>query len=220
MKKTTIIILLSIISITLLSLLVAPKIEQQIEIDRCLDQGGKWNSQCNTCETIDISKSEADNPKIEIIQVFFYYCFLYPSVITYNVNNKTVLFQKNGTSLQLIFPVQEPEKDKEYEVVEMFKPSNLYFSINEETNTYILDSLFNKFNPIDFQDSIDRGWNDGGGHLLLFGYDNDSIKQVELLNACTENQQNLITFLINECIKQETDSLTKDYLNTLYSFNE
>jgi hypothetical protein len=191
-----------------------------IKIDSCLDHGGKWNYACDTCETIGITKNSDDKPKVEILQVFFYHCFIYPSVITYNVHDKTILFQHNGTSLLMTFPVQEPEEDKDYEVVEMFKPSSLYFRVNAETHSYIMDSIFDNFNPIDFQDSIDSGWIDGGGHILLLGYNNDSIKQVELLNFCTENQKKLITLLINECIKQETDSLTNDYLNTLYRYTE
>ncbi len=220
MKQKIIIIALTITTIVLLSIIIIPSISTWIKIDSCLDNGGRWNYECDTCETISITKNEADNPKLEIIQVFFNYCFIYPSVITYNVHEKTILFQHNGTSLLMTFPVQEPEEDKDYEVVEIFKPSSLYFRVNEETHTYILDSIFYNFNPIDFQDSIDRGWYDGGGHILLFGYNNDSIKQVELINACTENQKKLIMSLINECVKQKTDSLTNDYLNKLHSYAE
>lgn len=220
MKQKILIIALTITSLVLLSVIIIPKINLFIKIDSCLDHGGRWNYECDTCETSNNTTNTVNTPEIKIIQVFFYHSFLYPSVISYNVKDSTILFQHNGISLFMSIPPEKPNEEEWLEVVEMFVPKSIYFKINPVSQTYLKDSVISKLTAEDFQDSTNYHVDDGGGFLLVFAYDNDSTETVELVNYNTINQYNLVIKLLEECVKQRTDSLTNAYLNTLQRYTE
>jgi len=153
------------------------------------------------------------NQKLELVQINLQSCFLYPSVIIFNLKDSSILFQHSGISLTLIEPPMAD--DVTNEVVEVFMPISFYFHVDSVEYSNLNDSIIKRFNEIDYQDTINYKGDDGGGAIMLFCYKNDSIKQVEIFNAGTENQFLLINKLIDLCLENVSDSLTKEYLYRL-----
>lgn len=158
-------------------------------------------------------KSTPDTPRLELVQINLYGCFIYPCVFNYNVSDGSVLFQHSGLSRCLIEPPNHEEVSNE--IIEVFKPKSLYFHLDSTERSLIADSIIANFEAADFKDSISDCCDDGGGMNLIFTYSNDSIIEAEIFNAFTENQISLISAFIDLSLNNAEDSLTKAYLMEL-----
>ncbi len=165
---------------------------------------------CTNETESEINKYESEKPGLEMVQINLYGCFIYPSVFVFNISDSSILFQPSG---HIIATIEPPNHENEKnEIIEVYRPKFLYFHLDSTENHFINDSIIAKFNAHDFKDSINNGFEDGGGARFIFLYSNDSIKEIEVWNAFTERQALLISKFVDLSFERAKDSLMRDYL--------
>lgn len=119
----------------------------------------------------------------ELIQVQFYPSFLSPAVLTCDLNNSKVLFQRIGFRDKMHF-IEE-------EVIEIFSPKSSYYVIDSLDVSFLRDSILNRFTETDFQDMSEYP-EDGIASIINITTNQNEIFDFELMNHATANQHRLI----------------------------
>ena len=186
-----------------------------IRIDSCLDHGGRWNYNCDTCEySLQLENNQNIN-EIEMIQVLYGPSMHYPASIIYNSLSRSILLQKSVFAYEIPPP---PEFQDNYCYVHSFVPMTRYYKINPTSQEYFQDSVIANLTPLDFQDRNNNGVIDGIGGHIIFYFSNDSIIEINLINDFTENQKKIMTVLLDLCLEYERDSSNQAYLSTLLKY--
>lgn len=200
------ILILSVILLLLIGVILIPKGMRLYKIDTCLEKGGMWNHDCDTCEYLTNNISDMD-----MLQIIFGPSMHHPASILYNILDRSILFQVNHFSYEIPPP---PEFKDNYYYVHSFIPKSRYFKIDTNDFNYIQDSIINKLTEKDLENRS-RNVIDGIGAHMIFYLKNDSIIETSLVNNFTEKQHSLIVKLIDTCLKNEQDSTNIEYLTTL-----
>ena len=143
---------------------------------------------------------------IEKVIVQFYPSFIDPSIITLNLVDSSVIFQRVG-SIVMYYVRTDPNVATKEE-----SPKSFSYKLDENTYRYFRDSLH--YDAADFVDrEVDS--KDGIFNTILYVPKNGWIKDVDLNGCVTDNQRNLITKLIESSKNHTLDSLTLSYLDQL-----
>lgn len=166
-----------------------------------------------SCSRISESNTEKiggnqiyQSPQIEMIQIQFEPAFLCPAILTLNFKDEKILFQRVGRRNKLLIPPVDSGKAKE-----MFSPRTTYFKIDSLGFANLKDSVLSKFTNSELID-MKQDMMDGFWASVIFAYSDNSIKDFELNNSGSKKHYQLIVELLDFCIRNETDSLTKKYL--------
>lgn len=151
-----------------------------------------------------------ESQKYELIQIQFYPSFLGPSLLTCDLGNNKVLFQRVGfrNGVSIIHG----------QVFQNTPPNTSYYEIDSLDISFLKDSILHSFTEADFQDMEDLGTVDGIMVTIILTDSKNKVKDFELMNNATNNQHSLILKLLEISQKEERDSLNLKYLERLEAY--
>lgn len=152
------------------------------------------------------------SPKNEIDKIIIEFrpSFILPCTMVLDLSQPDLLFHRIGAKAFYKFRPY-PEIAKEVKA-----PQSIYFRLDAQTEAYLKDSIL--FSETDFVDRDDPEVLDGIGNSIIYIFKNGEMRDIDLSNSHTQNQQVLFQKLIDECISHSSDSLTSDYLKRLKGY--
>ena len=154
---------------------------------------------CGYQKQIDNDTNKVSKISIQIFPIFYTH-----SLIICDVKNGEMIFDMIGD-------VRFIKENSNYDI----KP--FYFKFNPDDSSLLADSILGAFKERDFSDSF-LDYEDGIGTEILFIFNDGASKKIELSNSSTDNQSELITFLLETVINNCEDSTTIAYSELLQNY--